>query len=340
MSWDCSFTIITSWSKLVLLLIHQSFPSFHGLKLLFTPICVAWQGSLVENRSGLNSMHLKKIMQFLSCLFLGFMRAWAITKNDGSWEKKGLKFCTVAVSTDLCCAWVWTFRNKVLLGTRRCKHDWVPPRCADSRGMWRLQDLEFWIIMCCCVCRFCCLFLQSQYFCCVPSDLSWPIPPLFSFIPFFNLVSTRIRSKPCLLAQRVPVSFMQTLCFGPRFPSPTLILPSWTIIFAKWMSSTKDASHLRIFALNTLLYYKIHYYYTIKYTVKYIFSLSYWSQQLYFSLLSVLNPAVPAWPVIWIYMTFHPVCQQSMTMHWCVICELFVILCERGSAHEFWHLLI
>lgn len=41
---------------------------------------------------------------------------------------------------------------------------------------------------------------------------------------------------------------------------------------------------------------------------------------------------------IYINLTFHPIHQQSMTMH--VICELLMVLCEHGSLHEFWHHLI
>lgn len=132
------------------------------------------------------------------CAFISHHKEWWILRQEGAEV-----FFAVSVSTDLWCAWDRTFRKKIPLGTRGCKYDWVSPRRADSRGMWRLQDSEFWISMCCCVCRFCCLFLQSQYFCCVPSDLSWSIPAFYNFVPFFNSVSTRIWSKLCLLAQWV-----------------------------------------------------------------------------------------------------------------------------------------
>lgn len=94
----------------------------------------------------------------------------------------------------------------------------------------------------------------------VPSATSpptWPDPSLsvhFSFVP----VSTRTWSKPWLLAQRVPVSVMQTVCLSPCFPSLDELktILSWTILIAKLTSSTRYANQLRILFKYPFKYFK------------------------------------------------------------------------------------
>lgn len=104
-----SFTTAISWCKLGLLLVHQSFPSSHGLALLLTLVCETRQESLVGNRYGLNSMHLKNSV--VSCLFIAWLHA-CISHHKEWWDlgqERAEMFLAVAASADLWCSWDWTF---------------------------------------------------------------------------------------------------------------------------------------------------------------------------------------------------------------------------------------
>lgn len=80
-------------------------------------------------------------------------------------------FCSGSFHRQLV-SWDWTFKKKVLQ-TRGCKFDWVPPRCADSRGMWRLQELRV---------------LDHYVLLCLQILLSLPSIPVLSLCPLWPVL--------------------------------------------------------------------------------------------------------------------------------------------------------